>query len=274
MLILQRKVGLGTATPWDMSGFSYDGVFKDISTEDGTSTGIAVSSDGTKMYMSGAANDSLYQYTMTTPWDLGSASYDSVSLPVGSQDGTPQGITFKPDGLKMYMPGGANDFIYQYTLSSAWDLSTASYASISKDVNPPQTSIYGVDFKPDGTKMYVAGSTPGNPFVAQYTLSNPWVVSSASNDFVYRTTTTEDSSPVGIRFDDVGSKMFISGTANNKVFQYTLSTPWDLSTALYSTISADVSENANVYDLVFRPNGLRMYTIDITGDMMYQYSAS
>lgn len=223
------------------------------------------------MYTSGAANDRLYQYTLSTPWDLSGASYDSVFLNVAGQDGTPQDITFKPDGTKMYMPGG-NDFVYQYTVGTPWDLSTASYDSISLDANPPQTTILGMDFKTDGTKAYIAGLTTGSTFVTQYTVSTPWQLGTASYDSVFFTI-SEDNTPGGIRFKDDGTKMFISGGANNKVFQYTLGTPWVLSTASYDSISLDVGENVTVYGLAFRSNGTRLYTIDISGDTIYQYSS-
>ena len=51
-------------------------------------------------------------------WDLSTASYDSVSFPVASQDSAPRGIAFKSDGSKMYMVGSSNGSVHQYTLES------------------------------------------------------------------------------------------------------------------------------------------------------------
>ena len=34
---------------------------------------------------------------------------------------------FNPSGTKMYVAGQDSDYVYQWNLSTAWDLSTASY---------------------------------------------------------------------------------------------------------------------------------------------------
>ena len=103
------------------------------------------------------------------PWcDASTASYDSVSFDVGSQEGAPYGVAFKPDGTKMYVVGSSSDSVYQYTLSTAWDLDTASYDSVSFDVSSQESSPRGVTFKPDGTKMYLIGF--GSDSVHQYSL--------------------------------------------------------------------------------------------------------
>ena len=61
---------------------------------------------------------------------IGNPSYDSKSFSASSQTSGIQGITFKTDGTVMYILSTPDDRVYQYTLSTAWDVSTASYASI------------------------------------------------------------------------------------------------------------------------------------------------
>jgi hypothetical protein len=87
------------------------------------------------MYMIGNSTDTVYQYTLATPWNIGSATYDSISKLISSEEGSPRSIAFKPDGTKMYIVGYGTDSVYQYNLRSAWDIETASneytiYASI------------------------------------------------------------------------------------------------------------------------------------------------
>ena len=91
--------------------------------------------------------------------DISSASYDSVSFSVNSQDTAPQGIKFNSDGTKMYIVGSTNDNVYQYSLSTAWDLSTASYDNDYLDPDPivSDNSVKDAAFKPDGSKMYLLG---------------------------------------------------------------------------------------------------------------------
>jgi sugar lactone lactonase YvrE len=58
----------------------------------------------------------------------------------------------------MYVIGGSGDAVNEYDLSSAWDVSTAVFLQ-NFSVAAQDTFPTGVFFKPDGTKMYVVGST-------------------------------------------------------------------------------------------------------------------
>ena len=81
------------------------------------------------MYIVGMTNDNVFQYTLGTAWDLSTASYASLCVSVGAQETTPRALAFSSDGTKMYVGGNINDTIYQYTLGTAWNVSTATYAS-------------------------------------------------------------------------------------------------------------------------------------------------
>jgi len=108
---------------------------------------------------------------MATEWDVSTATYADKSVSITSQDTDPTGVTFSSDGTKMYIVGYATDTVYQYTLSTAWDVSTATYADKSKDVSAQDTIPTGVTFSSDGSKMYIMGITTDT--VYQYTLPVP-----------------------------------------------------------------------------------------------------
>jgi diaminopimelate epimerase len=103
------------STPFNLATASYDNVLLSVNAQDGTPLDIAFNSDGSKMYMVGAGAERVYQYTLSTPFDLSTASYDSVSFSVAAQDADPRSIIFNNDGTKMYMFGDNNRTIYQYT---------------------------------------------------------------------------------------------------------------------------------------------------------------
>jgi len=159
------------STPWDISTASYDGKNFVLTGEDLYPTGIFFKSDGTKMYMVGRYHDSVYQYSLSTPWDISTASYDNISFDVSGQETMPRSITFKPDGTKMWVGGSDSDRIYQYSLSTSWDISTASYDNISFDVSSQDIEPMDTFFKPNGTKMYVMGQSSKR--VYQYSLFIP-----------------------------------------------------------------------------------------------------
>jgi hypothetical protein len=88
--------------------------------------------DGLKMYVIGTISDAVFQYDLSTAWDVSTASFTYPTteyFSVGSQETNPTGVFFKPDGLKMYVIGSFGDDVNEYDLSTAWDVSTASYSS-------------------------------------------------------------------------------------------------------------------------------------------------
>jgi len=115
--------------PWDVSGGVYESKSLSVSTESTLPWGLELSSDGTKAYIVNFGNGTIFQYTLSTAWDISSGSYASKSYAVTAQEGQPIGMSFSADGTKCYVVGFINKTIYQYTLSIAWDISSASYAS-------------------------------------------------------------------------------------------------------------------------------------------------
>lgn len=80
--------------------------------------------DGLKFYVVGGTMDTVYQYSMSVAWDMSTASYDSISLSIAAKETQPQGLFFKDDGTKMYLIGTFYDTVREYTLGTAWNVST------------------------------------------------------------------------------------------------------------------------------------------------------
>ena len=236
-------------------------------TEEGSPRALAFSSDGSKMYVLGTDGDTIYQYTLATPWDVSTASYANKSYNA-TEESYPQGLAFSSDGSKMYIIGETDDTIYQYTLTTPWDVSTASYAS--KSYNATEEGTPGtLAFSSDGSKMYVIGIV--NDTVYQYTLTTPWDVSTAS--YASKSyNATEEGSPSGLAFSSDGSKMYIIGTNNDTIYQYTLTTSWDISTASYASKNHNEKEEGSPRALAFSSDGSKMYVLGTDGDTIYQYT--
>jgi len=109
-------------------------------------------------------------------WDISAASY-LQNFSVAAQETTPNGIFFKPDGSKMYIVGFAGDDVNEYDLSSAWDISTASYLQ-NFSVAAQEIGPTGLFFKPDGSKMYIVGGAGQD--VNEYNLGSAWDISTAT----------------------------------------------------------------------------------------------
>ena len=265
--------GLGTVVSgsegYYLAGASYDSKSLNASSQVTAARDVAFNGDGSKAYV---LQGSVYQYSLSTAFDLSTGSYDSVSFNFASQDTSPQGVAFNSDGTKMYMAGNQNDNIYQYSLSTAYNVGTASYDSVSFSISSQDSFAYGVNFNTGGTKMYVLGG--GNDSVFQYTLSTAFDVSTASYDSISFSFTSQASLGNGMAFSATGESLFIIGTTNT-VYQYSMSTSFDLSTASYDSVSFDVSsQDGDATGVTFSNSGTKMYVMGGNNGTVYQYSTA
>jgi len=261
----------GVFESYTLSGATYVSLSKTVTAQETNPLALAFSTDGTKMFVVGNGSNTVYQYTLSTAWNVSTATYASLSKSVAAQDTLPFGLTFSPDGNKMFVVGSTNDTVYQYTLSTAWNVSTATYASLSKSVAAQDTNPSGIAFSSDGTKMFVVGNSSGN--IYQYTLSTAWNVSTATYASLSKSVAAQDTSVRGLAFSSDGTKMFAAGQVNNTVYQYTLSTAWNVSTATYASLSKSVAaQDINLFGLAFSADGTKMFVTTLANDIIYQYS--
>ena len=254
----------GIGAGFDLSAAGYTGESYDYSAVAQDASGVFFKSDGTKMFIFSAVDDSIFQFSLSTAWDVSTASYDSVSFSVASQDTIPQGMWLTEDGTRMYMYGGATNYAYQYSLSTAWDLSTASYTGISKNLGAGQAIV----LKSDGTVMYRLNNFRE---IEQYPLSTAWNISTAGSYNATINVGTEDSSPRGFFFSDDGAKLYMVGYSTDTVYEYLLSTPWNVGTDSNSA-SFSVSSQATLpFTIAFKPDGRYMYISDLSSERILTY---
>ena len=261
------------STAFDLSTASYASVSFSVVNQDTTPTGLTFNTDGTKMYISGATNDSIFQYTLSTAFDLSTASYDSVSFSVASQSTSPEGLTFNTDGSKMYVVSLVSDSVFQYSLSTAFDLSTASYGSVSFSFASQSVAPYGVAFNTAGTQMFIAARNNGS--VYQYTLSTAFAVNTASYANISFSVASQESSPEGLAFNNDGSKIYIVGNSTDSVHEYSLDPRFNVKAADYmgNSFSVISQDTASEY-LAFNNDGTKMYVIGENTKKVYQYTLS
>lgn len=235
------------STAYDVSTGSYSSKSFSIASQEAAPFALTFKSDGTKFYLAGFTNDTVYQYSLSTAWDISTASYDSVSFSVLSQADNPADIRFKSDGTKMYVLSFANDAVYQYSLSTAWDISTASYDSKTFSVSSQATNPRGLFLSSDGTTMIILEDQANpNPDLFRYTLSTAYDISTASYDSVSAVSTVNETNPQAMILKPDGSKIYIVGNQSLAVFQYSIS-----ATTYSTTFNC---ENANVFETVLDAN--------------------
>jgi len=260
-----------SAAVFDLAEASYASKSFSVSSQDTQPQSLAFNPDGTSMFVVGYDSDTVFQYTLSSGFDVSTASYASKSFSVASQEIVPTALAFNTGGTSMFILGNANDTVFQYTLSTAFDVSTASYASKSFSVNAQETIPQALAFNTGGTSMFIVGSSSDTVF--QYTLSTAFDVSTASYASKSFSVASQDTSPTALAFNTGGTSMFILGNANDTVFQYTLSTAFDVSTASYASKSFSVNAQETIPQaLAFNTGGTSMFIVGSSSDTVFQYT--
>jgi len=147
--------------------------------------------------------------------------------------------------------------------------------------------VRGINFKPDGSIMYITNRVANqDAYIVQYSLSNPFDISTATRTFVdgagtKLTCSTDMQLPHAIEFKPDGTRMFIttnkdhSGNPGVAVYQFKLTTAWDTSTLDCEKIfEVDITGDDNedqVRTLTFKPDGTRMFVGGKTQDKIREY---
>ncbi|WP_415271535.1 autotransporter outer membrane beta-barrel domain-containing protein [Candidatus Pelagibacter sp. Uisw_121] len=228
--------------------------------------GIAFNPDGTKMFVSRTANTQfIIEYNLSTPFDISAATYagDAQRCELGTAATlNPANIgdmVFSSDGLKMFFVQRAlndnanDDRIYRYDLNKPYDISTCEYVA---DVNP--------DFRE-------------TTYDISTTISDPW----RFGDLGSRGE-VDDHHVQGIEINPDGTKIFLSfnGTAGGTsgsldgIREYTLSTPYDLSTLSHVENAGILLTQSNPDAIFFSANGKRIFVTDHLRYTVAQYSLS
>ena len=156
-----------------------------------------------------------------------------------------------------------NDSIYEYSLSSAYNVSSISFTTTTSLVrrgaeneNQVGTSnIQGISFNNDGTKMFACDIA--NKRIIQYTLTSAFDTTTLL--YARELSVSARGDCQSVTFNNDGSKMYVINNAGNaeqsvvggKIDEYALSSNYMVDTATY-TDSLDISgQDANAQDLYF-----------------------
>ena len=262
---LEVTGGAANNDAWDFIGSSTFVQSFSVSAKVSKPQDVAFKPDGTKMYVLDSTADDVTEYDLSTAWDI-STSVHLQQQSVISQDTTPRGFFFKPDGTKMYLTGHT-DFVYEYNLTTAWDITTLSYLQ-SFDVSSQDTIVRNIFFRDDGIKMYMIGDSSNS--VHEYDLSTAWDVSTLSHLRSDALAATEDDVG-GLFFKSDGTLMYVMGNGRNDVATYELTTAWDVSTSSIVNFTSVSAQDTIPFGLFFKPDGSKAYVCGNTADEVHEY---
>ncbi len=137
------------------------------------------------------------------------------------------------------------------------------------DISSQDTAPRGLTFNDDGSKMYTTG-TAGQE-INQYNLSTNFDVSTASFVHKFSTSSTE-TVPMSMKFNNDGTKMFIVGSGGDEVNEYILTTAFDISTASHESIFSLSGYDTVPWGIDFNNDGTKMFITGNQGDDINEFS--
>lgn len=208
---------------------------------------------------------------------------------ISGQETSATGLAFSPDGTRMYVGGTSGDDVNQYSLATAWDVSTATFVAASINIgDSAQADIYVSE---NGTNLYVLGDTGNN--VRWFTFGTAWDISTItfSAEYVFSTGTglgAPYGSPTAIRLSSDGYKMFVTfqdSAADNdtingvttshvrRIYQFALSTAFNVTTATYTKTSSVLLPVLDVMSsMAFYASGTKVALASSVNDNIYFYT--
>jgi len=168
---------------------------------------------GDVMYVLSISGSSVHEYRLGTPWDISTAVYSGYES-INTYSPMPQGWKFKSDGTMLYVTSWFSDLTIGYSLSTAWDISTLQKVQeIDLSSDCVSRDQVGIDFKSDGTKMFINCGT--NHRIIEYGLTTAWNIETAKYIRSSGCTVQTDT----VKFDSDGTTVYVM---YGDMYEYTL----------------------------------------------------
>lgn len=266
MTLYAQTAGLSYITPnaFDLQQALSTGVSLNIGSQDIRAHGMVFSADGMKLYVSGTATDRIFEYTLTTAFSVSTATFNQ-SFSVSAQETVPTGVAFSKDGLRMFVVGRSSDAVNVYNLTTAFDIGMATYA-MQFVVLAQVPNLTDIEFSSDGLVVFLTDFE--NDRIVAYQLSTPYDFSSGVS-FLTNYSVSQGTNPHGVRFSPDGMRMFVCYSNSENIHQYALSTPYDLTTASFS--SKTLSPSLSLTGMSFSNDGSVLMILDHLSDTIYEY---
>jgi len=232
----RNSVGIGTHITNLDSTFTFEYVDSADVTVGTNVYAICFSEDGLHLYSSDASPDYTTWYDLTVPFDTSTAVYmgvfdhdiDNIKC------GNAKFCQISPDGTKYILAGSGDDNILEFTLSTPWDITTAT---LTFDIKQEllASSYYG-NITLDGTKLYLIDDSE-LVGVSEYKITTPWDISTLTfvknintellTRYTSQTTVSSLAGLISITFSLDGHKLITLDTSEN-LDEFYLPTPFDL----------------------------------------------
>lgn len=268
---------LTLSTAWDLSTATNTYTISPSAVDDINGATVFFSPDGLNLYTGHTSDENLFQYTLTTAWDLSTASktrvanftYTAATWGITTNIST---VDFNPDGTKMFVGGATGDTVVRGTLSSPWNISTAT-----ADKNDacyfdrvPQSLVWF----PDGTGCWELRADDSTWYEWKGSAYDPssWAKTGKTQANLPGGPPSDTTIYAGCAFGDDGNVFLYHHGSSTRL--YTLSTPYDLTTATTHSDNNQLQGGASISlsGIGFNEDGTKIWYYEYGGDDLHTVS--
>ncbi len=251
----------------------------DINHEDAESTnaefsfsyGITFDDDGDKMYIVGFDSndkDIVVQYDLATPYDVSTKSFEHKLREVGTANATTtilaaigtsriHDIRFNDDGSRMYL-SMLNEGIKTFQLSTPYQISSASFLN-TRDPSD-SGNFLAIEFDTTGRKLFIED----NNEIDEYDVETAFDLSSTLT--YVDSLSLEGSAASSLAFSSDGTTLFVLDRVDQKIYEYSLTTGFDISSATLVDDYSVADEEVQPEGIAFNDDGSKVFITGTDGD--------
>jgi len=276
--------GGGGAATYSLDGASVSSTF----TTSAAPHHFQFNADGTEITGT-FGGDLLYTTSLSTPYDPTTGSYSisnpSHQLGIGALGAsTIYGFRFNDDGTKAFFTHQtiltpSRGQVTEYSLSTPYDISTLSstgttaYDTEGDFAATDLLNINSIAFNADGTKMFLqSGDSIAGLGIFEYDLSSAYTLSTASysRGFLYTSVLPANLQPFNILFNNAGTKLYVTDFRYDSIYEFDLSTGFDLSTISYNNVSLNFAATDTIpRQMMLSQDETQMYIMGAQNDNIY-----
>jgi len=285
----RRPISIGVGGGGGAATYSLDGA--SVSSTFTTSAAphhFQFNADGTEITGT-FGGDLLYTTSLSTPYDPTTGSYSisnpSHQLGIGALGAsTIYGFRFNDDGTKAFFTHQtiltpSRGQVTEYSLSTPYDISTLSstgttaYDTEGDFAATDLLNINSIAFNADGTKMFLqSGDSIAGLGIFEYDLSSAYTLSTASysRGFLYTSVLPANLQPFNILFNNAGTKLYVTDFRYDSIYEFDLSTGFDLSTISYNNVSLNFAATDTIpRQMMLSQDETQMYIMGAQNDNIY-----
>ncbi len=172
--------------------------------------------------------------------DLGNAVYEGSSGTFNGYEGAARAAQFDPTGKFVYGTGAGSDKIVFMRTNQPFSVANdLQLVSNSVSISSRENNVTSLQVSDDGTKLYFGGVSSDKIWEFEVTSPFRFKNTSAVTDLNRSYNPSQLTNIYDFKVADGGERLYIQGTSD--IYQYSLSTPWDITTASYVSKTYDVS---------------------------------